>query len=75
MKKKKDRYIWYCAAVAGLNKKTFPRFNTVKEAEADIMKKGGCSPVCEEEIIIYDLLKDKAIKKIFYMGNLNERKN
>ncbi len=60
----KSRYVWYCLGRAGLNKKNkkmFPRFDTVKKAKEDIIKKGGCSPMCEDEIVIYDLQEDKIV--------------
>lgn len=61
-----SRYVWYCEAIAGSNirdEKQFPRFNTIEEAEADIRKKGGCSPVCMDDILIFDLQKNEVVKR------------
>lgn len=74
MNKKKGRYVWYCMALAGLNIKSFPRFNSIKEVMADIKKRGGCGPMCEEELLIYDLKKDKVVKKFFWEDSNKEEK-
>lgn len=63
----KKKYIWYCESTAGVNHESLPRFATIKEVMADIKKQNGCSDgMCEDQLIIFDLEKNKAVKKFFY---------
>jgi len=66
--KKKGRYVWYCLAAPSF--KGCPRFDTVEEALADILTNNACSPCCEDEIMIFDLAKNKVIMAIETVHNI-----